>query len=206
MNLISTEKGLFLLGCYLLGSIPTGYLVTRALLGIDIREEGSHNVGATNVFRVVGIRAGTLTLAVDFVKGYLPIVLAKKFFPQDSLLVILAGLSAIIGHMWPVFLLFRGGKGVATGAGVFLALLPIPTAISIGVFLIVVAAWRKISLGSILAALSLPLVTWLMHEPLPLIIFSAIIGLLIVARHTSNIRRLMRGEESTVSNLKGTKQ
>lgn len=200
-----SQKIIYLIASYLAGSIPTGYIVAKIFADIDIRKEGSHNVGATNVFRVVGIRAGMITLAVDFLKGYGPIQMGERFFPEHSIIIIAAGLLAILGHMWPIFLAFTGGKGVATAAGVFLALLPVPTLIAVGVFLVVVALWRTISLGSLSAAVVLPLVTWLMGESLPLVIFSTLIGLLVIIRHASNIKRLVKGDESMVPPMKEIK-
>ena len=182
---------------YLLGSIPTSFLIGR-LKGVDLRRQGSGNVGATNAFRVLGPLPGVISLIFDIGKGAVAIiVLAKICGPQlTGWVKILIGLSVIAGHNWTVFLKFKGGKGVATSAGVFLGLAPAALAFSVLVWLIVVAISRYISLGSILAAISLPIFIWWRGNERAVILFGLLISFLIVIRHRSNIGRLIKGEES----------
>jgi acyl phosphate:glycerol-3-phosphate acyltransferase len=187
---------LWLTGAYLIGAVPAGYIVVRMAKGIDIREHGSGNPGATNVFRVIGPFAGILTYVIDFLKGYLPVYLALRFAPGDpESIAAAAGLCAIAGHIWTVFLRFRGGKGVATASGVFLALLPLPTLFAIGTFAAVLLITRYVSLGSIIAALMLPAASLIRKEPAALTLFAAGAALLIIARHRSNIGKLIAGTE-----------
>jgi len=180
---------------YLAGGIPTGYLLAWRFKGIDIREHGSGNPGAANVYRVVGRTAGGLTLFVDALKGFLPVLMARHFFPTTYWVQILCGASAIVGHVWTIFLGFRGGKGVATSAGVFLALLPKPVLGAIGVFILGVALTGHISVGSMTAALVFPFFALLLREPLPLTSMAFAAGILILVKHIPNFRRLVLGEE-----------
>ena len=141
---------------YLLGSIPTSFLMGKLVKGIDIRKHGSGNVGATNALRVLGTKIGVITLVIDIGKGFLAIIAGRMLIENAThLLLIGCGLCAILGHIFTVFLKFKGGKGVATSAGVFIALTPLPVAIAFGVFLVTVAFSRYVSLGSILAAIAL---------------------------------------------------
>jgi glycerol-3-phosphate acyltransferase PlsY len=202
---------------YLLGSIPSGYLVVRAKAGGDIRQTGSGGTGATNVSRRSGKAAGVLTLLLDALKGVAavligmwvmsePAVGANKIAnPQASAAwwVAAAALAVMIGHIFPVWLRFRGGKGVATGVGVFLVLMPAVVAIAALVFIGIVVLTRYVSLGSIVAALSIPLLALLMHmfvsphSDFPPLMAVAVFGaLLIVFAHRENIRRLVLGRES----------
>lgn len=183
---------------YGLGSFPTAYLLVRWLTGQDIRRMGSGNPGATNVFRSVGKGAGAVTLAVDALKGWLPVWLCLRFFPGDWTAV-LTGLATVAGHTWSPFLRFRGGKGVATSAGVFLALLPWTTLAALGVFALTLAASRHVSAGSLAAALILPPLAYWRHGLSPRAGLAAVVGLLVIMKHIPNIRRLMRGEEHAVS-------
>ena len=142
---------LLILFSYLIGSIPTGYLIAKQVMHIDIRQHGSGNPGAANVYRIVGKWAGISTFLVDAIKGFVPVLLARHFCPDIYVIAIVCGVVAILGHMWTIYLKFRGGKGVATSAGVFFALAPIPTALAFAVFVILVAIWGRISIGSIFA-------------------------------------------------------
>lgn len=180
---------------YLAGGIPTGYLLARRLKGIDIREHGSGNPGAANVYRVVGKAAGAATLFVDALKGFFPVLLARHYYPEDYRIQIGCGALAIIGHVWTVFLGFRGGKGVATSAGVFIALLPKPMLAAIGVFILGVAATGHISVGSMAGALLFPFFALLLKEPFPLTLMAFAAGSLILIKHIPNFRRLVLGEE-----------
>ena len=195
---------------YLVGSVPTAYLLGK-LKGVDLRGEGSGNVGATNAFRVLGPGAGALSLLLDTGKGLLAVtVLASVAVdfaglpgagPADWLRVI-AGISAIAGHNWTVFLGFKGGKGVATSAGVFLGLAPGALGLSLLLWLGIVALSGYISLGSMLAALGLPLFAWLLGERVEFALFGLLVAILIIIRHRPNIKRLFRGEESKISRVK----
>ncbi|MBI5201558.1 MAG: glycerol-3-phosphate 1-O-acyltransferase PlsY [Elusimicrobia bacterium] len=180
---------------YLAGGIPTGYLLAKKLKGIDIREHGSGNPGSANVYRVVGKGAGAATLFVDALKGFFPVLLARHYFPEDYRVQIGCGALAIIGHVWTIFLGFRGGKGVATSAGVFLALLPKPMLGAILTFVIGVALTGHISVGSMAAAALCPVFAWFLHEPWPLTLMSAGAGALILIKHIPNFRRIVLGKE-----------
>lgn len=185
---------------YLAGGIPTGYVVSRRLRGIDIREHGSGNPGAANVYRVVGRGAGLATLAVDALKGFLPVLLARRLYPDQHGAVILCGAMAIIGHDWTIFLRFRGGKGVATSAGVFAALLPAPLAGALAAFVIGVAASGHISVGSMLGALVFPFLSLALQAPAPLTLMAFAASILIWLKHVPNLERLLQGRELSVEN------
>lgn len=182
---------------YIFGAFPTGFLLTRWLRGVDIREHGSGNPGATNVFRVVGKTAGSITLLVDALKGFLPVLFFSRYFSSDLALSGIA-LAAIFGHTWTIFLKFRGGKGVATSLGVFLALLPGPTLAALGVFLFSLGCSCYVSLSSILAAASLPLLCAVFGESYYWVGFTFGVAALVVFLHRKNIVRLMNGSENKV--------
>lgn len=199
---------LMILFSYLLGSIPTSIIASKVLKGIDIRKHGSGNAGATNVFRVMGWKIGLAVLLIDMAKGYIPTVLFYKLgmsgldWPSINI-QILAGISAIFGHIWTVFAGFRGGKGVGTGAGMLIGLAPFAVLIGLIVFVIVVAASRFVSLGSILASLSVPITVYLQNQsadtfPIQLFILSLFVPALIFYTHRKNIQRLLKGEESKI--------
>jgi glycerol-3-phosphate acyltransferase PlsY len=201
---------------YLLGSIPFGYLVVRATHGADVRETGSGGTGATNVSRRAGKAAGVVTLILDALKGAAAVAIAKLVsglptfgggigqpLQNAQWWVAAAAIAVIVGHIFPVWLRFRGGKGVATGVGVFLMLAPTAVAMAALVFVVVVALTRYVSLGSILAAVAIPLFVLLQHifvrpvESLTPILSAAVMGAaLIVFAHRENIRRLIGGHES----------
>lgn len=197
--------GIALLLSYLLGSLPTGYLLGRWLRDIDIRDHGSGSTGATNVLRVMGKGPGLITFVVDVAKGTAAVLLVAAGFGQSwgatippswqAWILLGAALMAILGHSKPLWLGFRGGKSVATGLGVLLAL-HWPTALgTFAVFLVVLALTRIVSLGSILAAISLPLWFWLFDQAWPYLGFGIVVAVIIVWRHQSNIQRLMAGTE-----------
>jgi len=183
---------------YLLGSIPFGYILLRVFRGQDVRQTGSGNIGATNVARS-SPPLGILTLALDALKGLFAVMIARCLAPGNNLVAGAAALCAVLGHIFPVWLKFRGGKGVATGLGSFLLLAPKTILVMLGIFLAVVAAFRYVSLGSIIAVAALPFVAWALHDyqatPLMLALM-AVASLLIVAKHHDNIRRLLAGTES----------
>jgi acyl phosphate:glycerol-3-phosphate acyltransferase len=192
-------KSIFLVGSYLLGAIPFGLLISKAV-GIDVRQEGSRNIGATNVTRILGKKLGLLTLVCDVVKGYLPIFLADRYLPESAakmMIVNCCGVLAVIGHMFPLYLRFKGGKGVATGLGVFLFLSPAAVGISLLIFVAVVACTGFVSVGSLLVSALIPLWIWLFGGNVTTIISSAIIASLIWIKHWQNLGRLLRGEEKT---------
>ena len=193
------DNRLILLGflSYLAGGIPSGYMIARRVKGIDIREHGSGNPGAANVYRIVGVGAGWATMIFDALKGYIPVLLAQHLYPGELWAAIACGALAIIGHVWTPFLGLRGGKGVATSSGVFLALMPVPMLFSLAAFVLAVAATKHISAGSMLGALTLPVAAFAVSEPRPLALMSVAVAALILARHTSNLRRLLGGAEAT---------
>jgi glycerol-3-phosphate acyltransferase PlsY len=191
---------------YLLGSIPFGYLLVRLFVGGDVRETGSGGTGATNVTRRAGKGVGVLTLLLDLLKGTAAVLVAGALpgvGGGERWWVCAAGAAAVLGHVFPVWLRFRGGKGVATGLGVFLVLAPIATLCAVLVFVVVVWLWRYVSLGSIAAASLLPPAVWSLsalgisdRAPRPLLLLSLLGAGLIVFMHRANVGRLFRGEES----------
>lgn len=185
---------LILIISYLIGSIPTAYLVGRICAKVDIRTVGSGNVGASNVYRVVGKSVGISVLIIDILKGLLPVCLVG-LLEFDTIYKVVAGLGAISGHTWTIFLKFKGGKGVATGLGVFLGLTPIPVLIVLVIFILVVAISRYIALGSIIGALLLPPLLLFFEKENIIKIFGMAVSLLIVIRHIPNIKRLITGQE-----------
>ncbi len=199
------------LAAYLIGSIPTGYLMARAK-GVDIRNVGSGNIGATNVFRILGKGPGIAVLLIDALKGYLPArFLPALFLPnvagQDSryqYLAIVAGFFAIIGHNYTCWLRFKGGKGVATSAGVLIAWVPMAFLIALGSWLVVLGVSRFVSLASILAALVLPLAVWGTGEPGLMIGIATVISALAIYKHRANIQRLRAGTENRIGKKKET--
>jgi glycerol-3-phosphate acyltransferase PlsY len=197
--------GLLLVGSYLLGSIPFGYLAGR-LIGIDIRQAGSGNVGATNVVRVLGKRYGYPVFALDFLKGFGAVKISMLIAPgsppewnSPEIFGILAAMSSVLGHLYPPWLKFKGGKGVATSAGALLALTPIATLIGIVIWITVFWLTRYVSLASMTAAVVLPVVILVLschdQNKKPLIYSSACVAAVVVWRHRSNLSRLIRGTE-----------
>ncbi|HZI30729.1 MAG TPA: glycerol-3-phosphate 1-O-acyltransferase PlsY [Candidatus Binatia bacterium] len=197
---------LIVLGAYLLGSIPTGFLVAKAK-GIDIRSLGSGNIGATNALRVLGKPAGTFVLLADALKGFaavwLSAELAGKYHVTADLetLRILAGIGAVLGHNYTCWLKLKGGKGIATTAGVYLALAPWALLVALVVFILAVALTKYVSVGSVTSAAALPITVWVMTpHNLSLGIVTTALGLLAIYKHKSNIQRLMAGTEHRIGN------
>jgi acyl phosphate:glycerol-3-phosphate acyltransferase len=191
---------LLILSAYLLGAVPYGYLFTRWHTGRDIRTMGSGNIGATNVLRTQGKLLGILTLLLDFGKAAFSVWLCGHWGSQPWLGAA-GGAAAVVGHCFPVFLGFRGGKGIASGLGAFLLIAPLPTLIALGVFLAELIVFRWVSLGSIMASITFGGLLLVFHflygwYSLPIAVIGASIGLLLVARHHKNIRNLLRGTES----------
>lgn len=178
---------------YVIGSVPTGYLLGK-LRGVDVRMVGSGNVGATNVARAVGKSQGVITLIADAAKGYLPVLVALHL-GQDSLTLALTAIAAFLGHLYPVFLKFLGGKGVATGFGALLALAPLAALVLVVVFVLVAGATRIVSLGSLATAVAAPLSLWLFHQPPVIVGMGFVLGAMVIFRHRGNIQRLLAGTE-----------
>jgi len=182
---------------YLLGSIPFGYILLRIFRGQDVRQTGSGNIGATNVARSSPM-LGILTLLLDALKGAAAVAVTRALFPDQMMLAAIAALFAILGHAFPVWLRFRGGKGVATGLGSFLMLAPKIVLIALGIFIVMVFAFRYVSLASIVTVALFPLLAWLLKEygNTPVVLFfMAAASALIIAKHGGNIRRLLAGTE-----------
>jgi acyl phosphate:glycerol-3-phosphate acyltransferase len=189
---------------YLLGSIPFGLILANLFGAGDVRKAGSGNVGATNVARVAGTLPGVLTLVLDAAKGAAAVWLAARFTNESAFWMVAAGLAALIGHCFPVWLRFRGGKGVATAAGIFLALCWPALLAAVTLFVLVVLFWRYVSLGSIAAAAAMPLLIYLLwaphHAPPLAITFCAFAAaILVVYKHDANIQRLVEGREPRFS-------
>jgi len=181
---------------YLLGSVPIGYLIAKGLKGIDIRKSGSGNIGATNVARVVGKGAGLVTLLLDCLKGYVAVAAIPMLAGNSAILKILCALCVIAGHNWTLFLRFRGGKGVATTAGVFIGLAPMVFLSCFCVWIIIFVVFKYVSLASILAAVSLPLFMCLYKKPVSWQVFGVILAVVGIVRHKSNIYRLLNKKEA----------
>ena len=179
---------------YTVGSLPIGYLIASRLRGIDLRRVGSGNVGATNVYRAAGLSTALLVIAVDLAKGAGSVLLAARMLAGPSAPVA-AGVAAVVGHVYPVWLRFRGGKGVATACGAFSILAPFATAIAAGMFVVTVWATRYVSLGSVVATISLPTLAWLTRASMPVVTGGVVAALLIVERHRGNLARLRAGTE-----------
>lgn len=188
---------------YLLGSIPFGYLIVRFAKGADVRAAGSGNIGATNVNRVAGAGAGLATLLLDMAKGYCAVWVAERATGGEIGWMALTGLAAVVGHLFPVWLGFKGGKGVATAVGVFVPLCWMGVAAAALVWLVVVSIWRYVSLASVVAAAALPLSTYFLYAPgtshappLTVSFSTAMVAILIIVKHRANIGRLLAGTES----------
>jgi len=181
---------------YLLGSVPTGLILTKFFSKVDPRKAGSGNIGATNIFRTSGKSLGILTLAGDLLKGAVPVVMAIQW-GESHLWIAAAGLSPFLGHVFPIFLGFRGGKGVATALGVYLIISPIAVLIEFLAFAGIVWKWRFISLGSIACVTTIPiLIAFFRSDSQAYFILSLIIAALVLYRHQANISRLLQGTEN----------
>jgi len=191
--------------CYLIGSIPTSYLFAKTLKGVDIRQFGSGNVGATNTYRVVGKLPGLLVLIIDILKGLICVTLVAKLFLRFGVTVepaaygMMLGFMAIAGHIWTIFLRFKGGKGVATSAGVFIGIAPKIFLLGLAVWIVVFAWKRYVSLASIMTAAAVPVIFSVFSYPPSYVIFSSLVCAVTVYKHYPNIKRLVRGEENRIS-------
>jgi glycerol-3-phosphate acyltransferase PlsY len=186
---------LFALASYVLCSIPFGRLISKKIADIDITQEGSRNVGATNVARIIGFKWGILTLLLDTLKGFIPVFLFKAIFPDFGLGLTVVALASLLGHQFSIFLKLRGGKGVATALGIYLAISPIHTLVVLLFFVIVVYIFDFVSLGSILSAALMPLLLLFSGEPKVNVLTSLVMAVLIWVKHKENIRRLFKKEE-----------
>jgi glycerol-3-phosphate acyltransferase PlsY len=188
---------------YLLGGVPFGYLFVRFALGKDIRTMGSGNIGATNVHRSAGGKAGVIVLLLDILKGFLAVWIAGLLTHNDPRALALAAAAVMIGHSFPVFLGFKGGKAVACFVGAFLYIAPLALLVILLVFILIVGFSGYISLGSIVCAFLFPFIIWLVtHPPAPILYAAVFAGLLVIYRHKANIQRLRAGNENVFS-LKG---
>ena len=204
MPSLTPTTSLLLAAAYLLGSIPFGLILAKLFAGSDIRKSGSGNIGATNVARVVGPAAGILTLLLDVAKGAAAVWLAGRFSEQNSTALMLAGVFALLGHCFPVWLGFNGGKGVAAALGVFLMLSPMAALSALLVFILVSLAWRYVSLGSVSAAAVMPLLMYFLwapgHAPPLVVDFGTLFAsALIIFKHDANLQRLVDGTEPKFS-------
>jgi len=195
---------------YFFGAIPSGFVLGKLIRGIDIRKHGSKNIGATNTFRVLGIFPGIISFIFDFTKGFLSVqigrwLLAENYSPGSEIfqiIIVTIGFCAIIGHIFPIYLKFKGGKGVATGAGIFVNLMPIAFLYAFVVFLLTFFISRYVSLSSIFAVICFFCVELITNIPkfnqIPYLVLTLIIMLLIIFRHKKNIKRLLNGSESRI--------
>ncbi len=200
---MAVQLFLSILAGYLLGAIPFSFVLGKLCKGIDIRKEGSGNPGATNALRVLGKPLGFTTLLLDIGKGWAAVEFARQVMGITfEWGLVLAGLAAVLGHIYTLFLKFKGGKGVATTFGIFLAFTPMATFCTIGIFLVTVALSRYVSLGSILSALSFPICIYTFYQQPLYTGLSVILGAFIIWRHRTNITRLRNGTESKIFNQK----
>ena len=183
---------------YLVGAIPTGLIVGRVVRGIDVREHGSGNIGATNVMRVLGRKLGSVVLFLDVLKGLVPVALLPPVFgfrPPASGAELIIGAAAVLGHVFPVYLGFRGGKGVATALGVFLALAPWPMLLVLAIGLTVIGVTGYVSAGSLMGAILIPIVLYFSRVEDLVVLVGALMALMVVVRHRANISRIIAGKE-----------
>lgn len=186
---------LLLTGAYLVGAIPCGVVLTRLAGAGDVRQAGSGNIGATNVYRVAGRGLGIATLIGDALKGVLPVLAAKLLHLSPEQVALVAAV-AFLGHLYPVYLGFKGGKGVATALGIFLVLSPAAVGLATLLFVLLLWKWRYVSLGSVSAAAVMPPLVFLLTGSVPLLVATCFISLMVIVRHRDNLRRLLAGTEN----------
>jgi glycerol-3-phosphate acyltransferase PlsY len=196
---IITSPLFFIVLSYLIGAIPFGYVLVKIFYKTDIRQHGSGNPGATNVWRTFGKKPGSITLALDILKGVIPVVLARHFFSNNMGVPMWCGLAAIVGHNWSVFLRGKGGKGVATSIGVFLALIPLPSLVAVAIFLAVFLSTGHVSSGSMAGSAGLVAGTFIWDTPWAIRAVVIVAGIMIVLKHRPNIKRLIEGTEPKVN-------
>ncbi len=199
--MVSVEVVLLIVGGYLAGSVPTGVILAKLFTTKDIRQEGSGNIGATNVYRVLGARLGVLTLVGDVLKGVIPVLLARTLL-GDDLWIAAVALFTFLGHLYPIFLKFRGGKGVATALGIFMVIAPLVVACAAGVFVLVAVIWRYVSLASLAASALMPLFLGIAGYSSVYVGLGVIVACLIFYRHGDNIKRLRDGVEKKITKKK----
>ncbi len=187
-----------LIGSYLLGSIPSGLIIGKLFFGTDIRQYGSKNIGATNAYRVLGLKGALPIFLCDAAKGALPVFLSEP----NELLMIACGIFALLGHNWSLFLAFKGGRGVATGLGVLIALAPLVSLICFAVWGVIVYITKFVSLGSVVAAFFVPFLMYAMGKPLSFVYFGVLAALFVIYRHRENIVHLLQGKELKVERTK----
>ena len=187
----------YILIAYLIGSIPVGIILAK-MKGADPRKVGSGNIGATNVMRAAGKKIGILTLVGDILKGLIP-TLAAIYYRQPYLLIAAIGLATFLGHLFPLYLKFKGGKGVATAVGVYLALSPLAILINVVIFILVLFKWRYVSLGSLIGTGIVPFTMIALKAPAEYVYLSFVVGVLIFVKHKDNIKRLLKGAEHKIS-------
>lgn len=190
-------RSALILGAYLCGAIPTGVILSKLAAGVDIRKYGSHNIGATNVYRTLGVRLGVLTLLGDVLKGFLPVYLVYRLTGAETW-TSAAALATFAGHLYPVYLRFSGGKGVATALGVLLVLSPGILALLILIFVVILSVFRYVSLGSIIAAFAAPILMYVVPYSYPgvYIVTALIMAIMVAYRHKENIKGIIKKTES----------
>jgi glycerol-3-phosphate acyltransferase PlsY len=199
---ITVQPIIWILLSYLLGSIPVGLLLAR-IKGKDPRTGGSGNIGATNVIRTAGKTIGIATLIGDALKGFLPVWLAIHFGFSEAIVAAIA-FASFLGHLFPLYLKFKGGKGVATALGIFLGINYVAVLIDLALFIGIILAWRYVSLGSMAAAVLMPIILFFFHAPVSYIIVAACIAIFACAKHKDNIRRLWSGNENRIGGSRPT--
>ncbi len=192
---------LFTIASYLIGAIPSSIVLAKLFSQKDIREAGSGNIGATNAVRILGKKFGALTLLGDMLKGFLPIWAGTLIFDSPFFLAVI-GLAAFLGHLFPVYLKFKGGKGVATALGIFLCLAPTVILIELVIFALVTFLWRYVSLASLTASATIPLLMLAFSCDPPIILLGVVMAILIFIRHSDNIKRLISGTENRIGSKK----
>ncbi len=192
----------YLVLSYLCGAIPFGYIIAKIFKHVDIRTIGSGNTGATNVYRSISKPLGVLTLILDLLKGFIPVYCVMFFNPEFQWLIISVAFVTIIGHTFTIFLGLKGGKGVATACGAFLAINPVAVLICFIVFVVTLSIFKYVSFASIMAALMLPISLYLLKELPEIIVFAGMISVLVIVRHISNIKRLLNGTENRIFGTK----
>jgi len=184
-----------LIGSYILGSVPFGLVICKAWRGVDIRKYGSGNIGATNVLRALGPGPAAVVFCADVLKGLIPVVLARRLFPEIAWIAVVCGMLAILGHSLSIFLRFKGGKGVATSLGVVIGLDPRVAGIGFGIWLLVVILSKYVSVASILASVSVPALMFVFRLPLIYKLFALLAAAFVIFKHRANMVRLLQGKE-----------
>lgn len=184
----------WIIASYFIGNISTSYMIGKLMGNIDIREHGSGNAGATNALRVLGMKAGIITLIGDMLKGMIIVLLARYF--EEISLALMCGLAVVIGHDFPILFDLKGGKGIATSIGVFAVLDPVVTIISIAIGLVIIIISKYVSLGSIIGIALAPVLMFIMQRPKEMIVYLTLVSLLTLYQHRTNIQRLLKGREN----------